>query len=156
MSTAISLINKALYLNGCSSQANPTTPELVQLTFEALVDMLEFWEGQNIILGLTIPSNQADELNNPPDTNLSIQYNLSELSAPIFQKVAPQFVIDKADEYWKAMLTSYAVKPVSYYPTTLPIGSGNDYDINREKFYRYPDDILNNNGSVPLLAGDGS
>lgn len=155
MATAINLITKALYLNGCSSEINPASPELTWLTFEALVDMLVDWDAQNIALGATIPTSLTDELSNPPDTNQCIQYNLAEISAPLFQKVAPAVVTDRASKLFSDMMTNYSVTPVACLPETLPRGSGNAQADDGRRFYGYSDCLTDVNG-IPLLGGAGS
>jgi hypothetical protein len=156
MSTAATLIKKALFLNGASSPINPASPELIQLTFEALIDMLVDWDALNINLGVTIPTNQTDEINNPPDTNQVIQYNLSVISAPLFRLEAPMNVQARALSLYDDMQITYSVNPVSYLPTTLPIGTGNQQNVNGARYYwNQPDELTDNNG-IPLLGGSGS
>lgn len=161
MSTAANHIEKALFLNGASSTINRASPELIQLAFEALIDMLVDWDAQNIPLGVTIPTNQTDELDNPPDTNQVIQFNLAIITAPLFKmKVGVNYDISvsiRADTLFSDMMTSYSIIPVSSFPVTLPIGSGNQQNVNGARFYWTDgDDVLTDNNGIPLLGGSGS
>lgn len=156
MSTAISLIKKALFLNGASSEINVASPELIQLTFEALVDMLTEWASLNIVTGITLPANQADDLLNPPDTNQVIQHELAILSAPLFQLTAPATVIAKSSQLYNELMTNYSIVPTSCFPETLPIGSGNQQNVNGARFYIPDQDCLTDVNGIPLLGGAGS
>lgn len=156
MSTAASLITKALYLNGAASPINPASTELRQLAFEALIDMLVDWDALGINLGVTIPTNQADELNNPPDTNQVIQYNLSVISAPLFQLEAKPVVVGRAMELYDDMQINYSIVPYACPPETLPIGSGNQQNVNGARYYYTSEDCLTDVNGIPLLGGVGS
>lgn len=155
MSTAATLIKKALFLNGASSPINPATPELIQMTFDALVDMLVEWAALNINLGITIPTNPADEINNPPDTNQVIQYQLAVLSAPIFRLDAPITVKGKAASLYTALLTTYAPHPLPEWTDTLPVGSGNSRGTKPRVYFPTPEGLTDSAG-VPLVGGSGS
>lgn len=155
MATAISLVRKALFLNGCSSEINPASPELIELAFEALIDMLVEWASLNINLGITLPENQTDELDNPPDTNQVIQHQLAVLSAPIFQKEASLTVRNKAATLFTYLLTTYSPHPLPEFPDTLPVGSGNMRGTKPRTFFPTPE-ALTDTAGVPLVGGSGS
>lgn len=140
MATAIDLVNKALYLSGASSQVNPATPELKNMAFDALVDMLNEWEALGIVVtGLTIPTNLTDELANPTDTNQVIQYQLAVLSSPLFQIDAPFHVKSKAASLYTDFLTKYMPYPAPEWPNTLTVGAGNERGPHSRVFYPVPD-----------------
>jgi hypothetical protein len=155
VTTAIDLITPALYLNGASSPINPASQELKNLTFTALVDMLVEWAALNINLGIAIPTNPADELNNPPDTNQVIQYQLAILSAPLFQLDAPYSVKSKGAVLYTNLLTTYAPHPLPEWPDTLPVGSGNMRGSKARVFFPTSEALTDSSG-VPLVGGSGS
>lgn len=155
MSTAISRITRALYLNGASSPINPASSELKQFAFEDLTSMLIDWAALNINLGVTIPTNQADELNNPPDTDLVIAYQLAVLSAPTFQIECPLSVKAKAAELYTNLLTTYAPHPLPEWTDTLPVGAGNSRGTKPRVFFPTPEGLTDSAG-VPLVGGSGS
>ncbi len=156
MSTAADMITKALFLNGASSPINPASTELKQYTFEALVDMLIEWDALNINLGVTIPTNQSDELNNPPDTNQVIQFKLSVISAPLFKLMASADVRDRATELFDDLQINYSIVPDLSFPETLPIGTGNQQNVNGRRYYSIDDDVLTDDNGIPLFGGTGS
>ena len=155
MATAISLVTRALFLNGASSPINPATPELVQLAFQDLVDMLVEWAALNINLGVTIPENPADEINNPPDTNQVIRYQLAVYSAPTFKIQAPMDVKTQSDILFTRLLTTYSPHPLPEWTDTLPIGSGNTRGTKPRVFFPTPEGLTDTAG-VPLIGGPGS
>ncbi len=155
MATAISLVTRALFLNGASSQINPASPELIQLAFQDLIDMLVEWAALNINLGVTIPENPADEINNPPDTNQVIRYQLAVYSAPTFQVQAPIEVKGLAARLYTNLLTTYAPHPLPEWTDTLPIGSGNTRGTKPRVFFPTPEGLTDSAG-VPLIGGTGS
>lgn len=155
MSTAISRITRALYLNGAASPINPASQELIQITFEDLISMLVGWAALNIDLGITIPTNPSDELNNPPDTDLVIAYQLSVLSAPTFRIDAPMPVKTKAAILWTELLTTYAPHPLPEWTDTLPVGAGNMRGSNPRVYFPTPEGLTDSAG-VPLIGGSGS
>lgn len=155
MSTAISRVQRALFLNGASSPINPASSELIQLAFEDLVSMLINWASLNINIGVTIPENQADELNNPPDTDLVIAYQLAVLSAPTFQLEASRATRSKALMLYNGLLTTYAPHPLPEWPDTLPVGEGNMRGTKPRVFFPVTEGLTDIAG-VPLLGGNGS
>lgn len=155
MATAISRVTRALFLNGASSPINPASPELIQIAFEDLVSMLINWAALNINIGVTIPENQTDELNNPPDTDLVIAYQLAVLSAPDFQLEAPRAVKSKALMLYNGLLTTYAPHPLPEWPDTLPVGQGNMRGT-KPRVYMPTTEGLTDSAGVPLVGGNGS
>jgi hypothetical protein len=155
MSTAISRITRALYLNGAASPINPASQELKTIAFEDLQSMLINWAALNISLGITLPTNPTDELDNPPDTDLVIAYQLAVLSAPTFQLDAPYPVKAKAATLYTELLTTYAPHPLPEWPDTLPVGSGNMRGTKPRVFMPTPE-ALTDTAGVPLVGGSGS
>ena len=155
MSTAIYQITRALNLNGAASPINPASPELNQYAFEALVDMLIEWASLDIDLGITIPTNKTDELNNPTDTNQVIQYQLAILSAPLFQLDPPSRILGKAAQLYTNLLTTYAPHPLPEWTDTLPMGAGNTRGTKPRVFFPTPEGLTNSAGT-PLVGGSGS
>ncbi|MEE8289711.1 MAG: packaged DNA stabilization gp4 family protein [Nitrosomonadaceae bacterium] len=155
MSTAISRITRALFLNGAASPINPASQELKELTFEDLVSMLISWAALNINLGITIPTNPTDELDNPPDTDLVIAYQLAVLSAPTFKIDAPYPVKVQAKQLYNNLLTTYAPHPLPEWTDTLPTGSGNMRGTKPRVYFPTPEGLTDSAG-VPLVGGNGS
>lgn len=149
MSTARDLITKSLFLGGAASPVNPASPELIQYSFEALIDMLVEWEAVGIFTGSTIPTVITDELNNPADTNQVIQHQLCVITMPLFRIEAPSAVQVRARELMNKLRINYAVRPVSSLPCTLPVGSGNE-ESSGLKFYGETDAKLINKNGLPL------
>ena len=155
MSTAIDLITPALYLNGASSPINPASPELKNETFNVLVNMLIEWSSLNINLGVTIPTNPTDELNNPPDTNEVIKYQLAVRSAPYFQLTAPMSVMGEAAKLYSNLLTVYAPHSLPEWTDTLPVGAGNTRGSKPRVYFPTPEGLTDDQGN-PLVGGAGS
>lgn len=155
MATAAYQITRALYLNGAAAPINPASPELKQIAFETLIDMLVEWAALDINLGITIPVNQTDELVNPPDTNQVIQYQLAIRTAPFFKLTAPMSVMGEAARLYDALLTTYAPHPLPEWPDTLPVGQGNMRGTKSRVFMPTSSGLTDSSG-IPLVGGSGS
>jgi hypothetical protein len=155
MSTANVRVNRALNLLGATSPIKKARPEVINLAFEVLVEMLNLWTAQNIALGLTIPTVIGDDIEEPSETVLAIDFNLAVTVAPYLFKDPTPAVINKARQTMQAMRTEFVALPATLYPNTLPLGSGNTGPASGQtpigrKFYPEPA-TLDTESGVPLI-----
>ena len=151
MSTANKRVERALNLLGATSPIKKARPEVINLTFETLVEMLEYWGSQNINTGITIPQVIGDELNEPPQISMTIDYNLAITVAAYVQKTASQDVTDKAIELMEKLRRQYSPQPQTKYPDTLQLGSGNKTRPLGFTFYPEPDELQTDSGDTITL-----
>jgi hypothetical protein len=151
MSTAQSLIDKALFVMGASSPMKPAQPEMYQQGLDGLIDMLSRWGNLNTNLGITIPSSLTTEINNPLGTDGAIYYTLAKELCPLFQKALGRDVLDMQARLFEDLLTVYNPLPLPQYPSTLPVGQGNRLSGYDRAYYPQPDFLLDTNG-VPILS----
>lgn len=151
MSTANKRVQKALRLLGADSPIKKARPEVYNDVFEELQNMLEYWGSQNINTGITIPVVIGDELNEPPQISMTIDYNLAITAAAYIQKTPSQDVVDKAIELMEKLRTQFSPKPQTIYPNTLALGSGNKTRPLGITFYPEPDDLETDSGDTITL-----
>ena len=151
MSTAINIIQRALFLNGCSSELKPATQELIQICFEDLINFIYELDSINIELGLTVPTSLTDDIGEPSDTTKMFQSVLSVRTAPFFQKEAPRATKKLAKRQWSQLLTIYAPHPLPEWPDVLPVGAGNERGT-RPRVYMPTPDALTDGDNNPLAG----
>ena len=105
MSTALVRVTNALFILGANSPIKKARPEIFNLTFDILVTMLKLWSSQGIATGLTIPSVIGDELDEPAQAALAIDFNLAVTVAPYLQKIASAEASAKASQTMQALRT---------------------------------------------------
>lgn len=146
MTTARTRVESALQILGASSPIKKAGAEVTNKTFGTLVNMLELWGSENIAVPWTLPTTLGDELNEPPQTRLAIDYNLAVTVAPYIQKVATEEIKKIAKSKLATLRTQFAPKPTTKYPSTLPIGTGNKVRPLSPVFYPEPDSVATEQG----------
>jgi len=146
MTTARTRVESALQLLGASSPIKKAGAEVRNKTFDTLVNMLELWGSENIAVPWTLPTTLGDELNEPPQTRLAIDYNLAVTVAPYIQKVATLEVKTTAKSKLATLRTQYSPKPRKKYPSTLPFGTGNRTRPLSPTFYPEEDSVATEQG----------
>lgn len=132
MSTALVRVTNALFILGSTSPIKEARPEIFNLTFDTLVTMLKLWSSQGISTGLTIPAVIGDEMDEPAQIDFAIDFNLAVTVAPYLQKIASSETSAKASQGMQALRTQFSPQPVTLYPNTLPLGSGNTGPSSRQ------------------------
>jgi hypothetical protein len=155
MSTALVRVTNALTILGSHSPIKKARAEVFNLTFDTLVSMLQLWNSQNIAAGFTIPDVIGDEMDEPPQIQFAIDYNLAVTVAPYLQKIATAETSAKAMQTMQAMRSQFGVQSSTIYPGTLPLGSGNTGPASGQtpigpRFYPEPETIDSETG-VPLI-----
>ena len=135
MSTAISVIHKAMYLMGAKSQVQSPDPNSVRILLEVLVEIIERWDSLNTNLGITLPTVTTDELGEPPWSTQAIYYTLCVDGAPLLRKTVTLDVLSKQNEFYADLLAVANPHPLPDYPDILPIGTGNMRGPKSRVFY---------------------
>jgi len=152
MSTAQERVNSALELLGATSPIKVASPEVINKTFDVLVSMLELWNSQSIgITGLTLPTDIGDELNEPPQVQLAIDFNLAITAAPYIRKIPTAETRMKAKSTMQQLRNQFSPKPTTIFPDVLPVGSGNKSQPLGQTFY--PDqETVDSESGVPITS----
>lgn len=86
-------------------------------------------------LGWTTVSDAADAITIPDGTINGLIYNVALQLATSYDTNVNPLLFEKAKKSLNVMRVLGNPAPKSSYPSTMPIGSGNDYDSNRYNFY---------------------
>ena len=133
---AINILNDAMFAIGASSDINPASPEMINVSFRRLLQwvtqmteqgllLAENAEGVPSLLDLTaLPSDPAGELGNAPATDLSLTAGLAPWIAPIFQIKLDLEAVKAAKTAMIYIATVSNAPVLPEWPETLPTGSG--------------------------------
>ena len=156
MSTALERVTNALFILGATSPIKKARPEIFNLTFDTLVTMLKLWSSQGISTGLTIPAVIGDELDEPAQIDFAIDFNLAVTVAPYLQKIASPEASSKASSTMQSLRTQFTAQPITLYPNSLPLGSGNTGPSSRQSpigrnFFGEPETVDSESGA-PIIT----
>jgi hypothetical protein len=152
MSTANERVRSALQLLGADTPIKPARAEVFNKTFIVLQQMLAIWNTQSIATGITYPIVIGDELNEPPQTQMAIDYQLAIKAASYLQKSATEGVRTEAKSLMQQLRNQFSPKPNTIYPSTMPIGSGNKAFPIGPTFFPATDAELETEAGVPLTT----
>jgi len=151
MKTAIEIINRAASKIGVKRAGVPLTDDEINDAISELNDMMTETDAVGIALGYTIVSNPDDEITTPDWSWGAMAANLGVRFAPDFDVSPTQALAQQAHASWKIVLSrTIQLGPVNF-PTTLPVGSGNQGgDSNSNRFFgdEYSDDLLTGSGDT--------
>ncbi len=140
MSIGTKVIQNALKLIGAHSIAMPAQAETLEDGRDILNGMLASWESINILLGATPLNEVGDELNEPLDATVAIQYSLAVLMAPLFDSgkgnVSSQLIINERVAFDRVKgLYEVFVIPKKILSGTTPVGEGNNNGVLGPTFF---------------------
>jgi len=141
MATANKILQNSQIELGVNNTLTPLEGELQQASFDALVDMLNEWAEVNIALGITIPTNPADELGNPAGTDTALSTQLALYTASIFRIDPSRTLKQKAKKSWRRLKDAYGLWPVQTMPNSLPLGQGNKGGPRTRRFFPNDDQL---------------
>jgi hypothetical protein len=137
MATAGSFITRALQKIGVRTAETPIEASEMQDGLDALNDMLISWEMSGLVMGFQPVADKDDEIRVPRFAHAAIKAELAVLLGPEYEKPADQILLVEASTR-KAELETALIKIGDVeYPSTLPLGSGNqcgNYNIDRRFF----------------------
>jgi hypothetical protein len=143
MATASKVVTRVLEYILVQASEQPVQAADLNAGIDALNDMMTEWNASGIALGYTVVDDAGDVLTVSDSALGAIKYNLAMRLAPEFDAIPSQFLASAADNSFTNLLNStIAVEPSSF-PSTLPIGSGNEC-INYQRFYPESDGELLN------------
>ena len=132
----------------------PIEPDEGQAGIRALNDRMFAWDAMGISLGFTKVSNMKDELTVPDGAIMGIKAQISIDLAEKYDVTVKLGVVKRAVDGLKAIqnLANLRARSMAY-PSTLPIGSGNEDDLNESQHF-YPDSqstiLTETGGSIAL------
>jgi len=151
MSTANERVNSALQLIGATSPIKPARAEVINKTFTVFQQMLSLWNSQSIGTGITYPNVLGDELGEPEQIQMAIDYQLAIKAAPYIQKMVSEDVRKQSRALMQQLRNQFSPKPTTLYPGSLPIGSGNTRFPIGPTFYPETE-TLDDESGVPITV----
>lgn len=143
MSTAQHFIDRAMSRIGVKTAEIALEASEAQTGLDLLNDMLASWEVVTPI-GFDPVENLTDSVRVPRFAHGAIIDNLAILIAPEFQKVVQPSLAATASSLRNDMLTALVSVGEVNYPSTLPLGSGNQCpDVNIDRRF-FPSDEQSN------------
>jgi len=125
MATALDVITKALVLSGVRVAESPLEPSEAEDGLDALNDMLNEWNLDDIDIGFESVDDVQDELFVNAGTLGAIKSNLAIYIASEYGRIVSDALALRARIGKKVVRGSLSLRPLDF-PDTLPIGSGNE------------------------------
>lgn len=136
MIKAKEMINDALEEINAKVAGEPLSSEDGESAKRTLNDMMLMWDSLGVSIGYTTVSNMGDTITAPLGAIYGMKKLLAVSLANRFKRPVTQDLMREAKQGWEAILDlAFDIIPMSY-PSTLPIGSGNDFGgCSPNKFY---------------------
>lgn len=125
MATAASFITRALQKIGVKTAESPIEASEMQDGLDAINDMLISWEVSGIEMGFQPVADKDDELRVPRFAHAAIKAELAVLLAPEYDAPVSQVLLAEADQRKSEVLNALFSLGDIQFPSTLPMGSGN-------------------------------
>jgi hypothetical protein len=125
MATAGSFITRALQKIGVRTAEAPIEASEMEDGLDALNDMLISWEMSGIVLGFEPVADKDDEIRVPRFAHAAIKAELAVLLGPEYAKPADPVLLVEAATRKNQLLTAIIKIGDVEFPSTLPLGSGN-------------------------------
>lgn len=138
MSTAKSLVTRSLRILNLENNNIEEDPYIQQVGFEGLVDLLNLLRGKGLYITKQIPPTAGSEVAEPPWSKTGLIYELAYLiAAPLQVNEFPPTFGEMRDKAYTTLYVNAKEPTNQQYPSTLPIGGGNEgfWDTWRERFY---------------------
>jgi hypothetical protein len=126
-----------------------------QDTIFALNNYMTSLDARGVSLGYTIVSNLAETVTVPAGALQGVISNVAIIVAPQFDATVSQALVKKAQDGMEAMLKLGTSQAPLVHPSTLPIGSGNEWYLYRGRYYPgSTEDIIDETGQNIALEND--
>ena len=155
MATAAQVIKASLQrILVQASEAELEADEYQDAIF-ALNNMMLDWDASGLNLGFTEVSSLADDITVPTGALRGIIANLAIEVAPDYNGQITEGLANAASEGLKTIRKIAVGIPVSKFPCTLPIGSGNSQSVFNDNFYPCSEDeiLAETTGAISLESG---
>jgi len=137
MATASHFITRALIRLGVKTAEAPLEPSELQDGLDLLNDLMALWGVDGTLPGAAPVADAQDELRAPRYAHAAIIPHLAILMAPEYSKTVELALAAAAEDAMNGLLRLTVNIGEVEYPSTLPIGSGNEcsnFNIERRFF----------------------
>lgn len=134
------LIDMAFSEIGLSGYVFDQDPEERQEALHKLDGYMAMLKNQGVVIGYNFPASNSvsdldDESGLPNYAEMAIWQQLALRLCPAYGKTASQILVSSAHQAKAHLMSFIAVVPSTRYPTTLPIGRGNNMGVRGRQFY---------------------
>ncbi len=141
MSTASTIVNKALQALGVQNELNPPDEFLQEQFFQLLTEMINEWSSINLDLGITIPTVPADLLGEPESTTTALYTSLA-IEGQMIAKVEAKAALRRRQKIaYRNMKSAFGLWPQQPFPSSLPFGAGVNDGPRTKRFFPEPDQV---------------
>lgn len=141
METANDIVRDALQEILVQADEAPLEPNETQAAIRYMNRYMQSMAAKGVNLGYTIVTSLTDNITIPDGANLGLVLNLAKYLAPQYDK-APPSKENIRDAEFAMYALSVQVSP-GRYPSIMPIGSGNEQDLQGDRhFYPEGDDTI--------------
>lgn len=138
--TASTVIRDALQEILVQASEQPIQPNEATDAIRYLNRMMFSWEAKGIALGYTVVSSLGDDITIPDGALEGVVLNLAIKLAPQYDVTVSMDLRENARDAYKSVLKLSVTQPLSQYPSTLPVGSGNEGDTLDSNYHFYETD----------------
>lgn len=155
--TASTIIRDALQEIIVQSSEQPIQPNEATDAMRYLNRMMFAWDAKGIALGYTVISSLGDEITVPDGALEGIVLNLAIKLAPQYDVAVSMDLRENARDAYKSVLKLSITRPLSQYPSTLPVGSGNyDNSFDSQHFYETDNNTILSETTGTIVQESGS
>ena len=141
--TASTVIRDALQELLVQASEQPIQPNEATDAMRYLNRMMFSWEAKGVALGYTVVTSLGDEITVPDGALEAVVFNLAIKLAPQYDVAVSLDLRQNAREAFKSALKLSITRPLSQYPSTLPVGSGNEGDtFDNHHFYEVDENTI--------------
>lgn len=126
MATALSFIKSAFSISGEKADETDIEASELKSALELLNDMMAEWELKGANLGFAPVADAADEVRIPRGAYMGVKTNLAAYICMSFDIPFPNGLAEAASASKRSIMAMYKKPLTTVYPSTLPMGSGND------------------------------
>ncbi len=127
MKTALDIINRAASKIGVKRAGSPLEDDEITDAISELNNMMLELDASGTKLGYTVVSDSSDEITTPDWSYGAIEGQLAIRLAPEYEVSISQELAAQASASWNTVLKRTVSIGHVQFPSTLPIGSGNQY-----------------------------
>ena len=143
MATALTIINRALSLLGVKTAGVELTNDEINDGIEVLNDMMLEFDVGGLRLGYSVVSSSSDLITSPDWSHAMMKSQLALRLAPEYDRTVSPALFKQAKDALRTVKKKVIRIGAVSYPSTYPIGSGNEIYTTDSQYPFYPDKDVN-------------
>jgi len=144
MAEALHIIERAFLKIGVKAAETPLTASEIEDGLDTLNDLLSEWNNDGTLKGAVPLANVNDDLDLPRFALGALKANLAMRIAPEYDRVVlPGLLMEATDTLSNLIKSSIDLRTINF-PSTLPIGDGNQGQSDNSLIDYFPEDKTRN------------